>query len=501
MSLTKVSYSMIQGASVNVLDYGAVGDGTTDDTAALNAALDAIKTTGGTVFLPKGVYYAPNGINFYSTVSDSVNTFRLIGQGAKESIIKTENALVSLDLGGRNRVHLIEMGIVDSGTTAEVGIARYRENSQGGDGGGQYHYYENLYMEGKWSKAAIYSLASEVNSHVNLEIQQIGSGAAYYTASTNLLGATLAGTLRIGYTSNTANSFFGGALIAGDATFAGKALYFGSSSGNFQMFGTYLVGTNYAGGGAIVKFGNTAADAFIENYNFSGCRFEGYTDAFKITATFVEGLNIQNCVFGQDVGKDINWTNNSSGTGLNNSSIANNYHKGQGLIIPVITGSRISIAKSEIFSISTITVNNGVISNSYIEANVATTGTTAVYSTVIVDVNASEMRVKYGPNSKTSAGNSQGSVIVNQPFGAAPINPQDGTIVTAGVSNWEPTFTGATSDFPVFYDGSIWRAMVPVFATPSGASATGVKGTLAVDANYLYVCTATNTWKRIPLSW
>jgi hypothetical protein len=38
MSLTKVSYSMIQGASINVLDFGAVGDGVTDNTAALLAA-------------------------------------------------------------------------------------------------------------------------------------------------------------------------------------------------------------------------------------------------------------------------------------------------------------------------------------------------------------------------------------------------------------------------------------------------------------------------------
>ena len=40
MSLTKVSYSMIQGAPINVKDWGAVGDGTTDDTAAIRAAIN-----------------------------------------------------------------------------------------------------------------------------------------------------------------------------------------------------------------------------------------------------------------------------------------------------------------------------------------------------------------------------------------------------------------------------------------------------------------------------
>jgi hypothetical protein len=55
MSLTKATYSMIQGAPVNVLDYGADPTGATDSTAAIQAALNAI-TTGGQVVFPPGTY-------------------------------------------------------------------------------------------------------------------------------------------------------------------------------------------------------------------------------------------------------------------------------------------------------------------------------------------------------------------------------------------------------------------------------------------------------------
>lgn len=52
MALTKVTYSMIVGAPVNVKDYGAVGNGTTDDTAAIAAACAASSS----VYFPAGTY-------------------------------------------------------------------------------------------------------------------------------------------------------------------------------------------------------------------------------------------------------------------------------------------------------------------------------------------------------------------------------------------------------------------------------------------------------------
>ena len=63
MSLTKVSYSMIQGAWVNVLDFGADPTGVTaSDTAIAAAIAYAVANKQPTVFLPEGKYLVQSTI-------------------------------------------------------------------------------------------------------------------------------------------------------------------------------------------------------------------------------------------------------------------------------------------------------------------------------------------------------------------------------------------------------------------------------------------------------
>lgn len=92
MSLTKVSYSMIQGAVYNVLDYGADPTGIASSTAAIQAAINAAAATQGAAS-GGGVVYLPTGVYLSGALTISNPFVSMLGDGPTSSQIKSSGAV------------------------------------------------------------------------------------------------------------------------------------------------------------------------------------------------------------------------------------------------------------------------------------------------------------------------------------------------------------------------------------------------------------------------
>ena len=128
MALTKANNRMIDGAMVNVLDFGAVADGVdtgsvftgTDNTAAFQAALNAAGTAGAVLYVPAGKYrFAANTTADSSNLTLNNNIHIIDGYGAELLIdddagtsyslldfIRTANLDTSTDLDDRELLQI-----------------------------------------------------------------------------------------------------------------------------------------------------------------------------------------------------------------------------------------------------------------------------------------------------------------------------------------------------------------------------------------------------------
>lgn len=77
------------GCCVSIKDFGAKGDGVSDDTASIQAAINSIAATGGCVCIPTGTYIVSNTITLPSKVS-------IAGSGIASAVISATLAMTNL---------------------------------------------------------------------------------------------------------------------------------------------------------------------------------------------------------------------------------------------------------------------------------------------------------------------------------------------------------------------------------------------------------------------
>ncbi len=98
---------------INIKDYGATGDGTTDDSDAIEDAIAAVKAAGGgTVIFPYGSYNCPT----ISTQTIDVDNISLIGIG-RPTITLATGGQILFGVSGADNVTIKSLNIVEDSLT------------------------------------------------------------------------------------------------------------------------------------------------------------------------------------------------------------------------------------------------------------------------------------------------------------------------------------------------------------------------------------------------
>jgi parallel beta-helix repeat protein len=105
MALTKVTYSMIDGIGVNVVDFGAVGDGVADDTAAIQAACTA----------GENIYFGDSTKSYKINGTITIGTNKTL-YGDYPTITQTANSTPLFDASNTDGLTVYGLNMVGVGT-------------------------------------------------------------------------------------------------------------------------------------------------------------------------------------------------------------------------------------------------------------------------------------------------------------------------------------------------------------------------------------------------
>jgi hypothetical protein len=234
---------------------------------------------------------------------------------------------------------------------------------------------------------------------------------------------------------------------------------------NVTNSGNVAIGTNAAS--MIVNDSENVAIGIYSSENMSGSQnvsVGAYSSRFGVTAQ-------RNTLIGYQSGYNVNGNNN---TALGNGSLKDGYGSSSVAIgysamgrVPNYLAENVAVGNYSLYSNANISAGNTALG---CYAGFSVTGGKSVFIGWESGYNEKESEKLYIANSRgTSA-----SALIYGEF-------DTGRLTTNG--------------------NTIWHAGNQVYSTtPATSSSVGTPGTITYDDNYIYVCTATNTWRRAVLS-
>lgn len=167
--------------------FGAVGDGVTDDYAAIQAAYDALPPTGGKMQCHRHTYQIETTLNF---TDNSDVMIEGLGRNWVTRIRGGTSGEPLIDLSGSTRWRFKDIHIegVTGATSPSVGLLLARSTTVHDSG---FHYFENMSVNGYFTQAAVFAYCSEVNTFIHCTAANgTNTGYGYICTDLNSLGVT-----------------------------------------------------------------------------------------------------------------------------------------------------------------------------------------------------------------------------------------------------------------------------------------------------------------------
>ena len=202
MSLTKVTYSMISAAPVNVKDFGVVGNGSTDDTAALQAAINFAIANRRSLYIPR---FNDGGLGICKITSPLTISagIKIFGDGINYSGILCDGCSGFLIAAGVNYVEIFDLGIYQATrySTTPNNYAAIKTLGTTTDRN-FWHVYRDLFIDGfKLAFHLSYTWSTVINSVQSVYgyggIQADGISVNNYVSNCGLGGSSAAGSVGI----------------------------------------------------------------------------------------------------------------------------------------------------------------------------------------------------------------------------------------------------------------------------------------------------------------
>lgn len=165
--LSMKNYSIANMGCFNVKDYGATGDGTTNDRGAIMSAIAAAGLVNGVVYFPSGTYLIETALSF------GTNTVKLEGVGMGKSVIKASPTFSAFAM-----IYDFTSGLSD----VEICGLTFDANNVNGKGVIEFGTCNNMYIHDN----EFMNVSSPTTSHWTILIGRIVNGSEDASASYNV---------------------------------------------------------------------------------------------------------------------------------------------------------------------------------------------------------------------------------------------------------------------------------------------------------------------------